>query len=127
MKYFRHKIFAIYGSMCMMSFSIRSQFVSILSVAAALLEDLIGYEEIQQPILMGLVGMLKATEDGPLGTAPSATSVPNPLLGRYTPIIVIQSNLDMNYLTKKLIFFEVGGILLTYRAQRQCCLRLVTC
>ena len=56
--------------------------VCILSfLAAALLEDLIGYEEIQQPILMGLVGMLKATEDGPTGTAPSATSVPNPLLG----------------------------------------------
>ena len=80
-------------------------FVSVLSVAAALLEDLIGYEEIQQPILMGLVGMLKATEDGPPGTAPSATSVPNPLLGTYTLIIVIQSDLDMNYLTKKLLFF----------------------
>ena len=49
--------------------------------AAALLEDLIGYEEIQQPILMGLVGMLKATEGGSPGTAPSATSVPNTLLG----------------------------------------------
>ena len=59
-------------------------FFSTLSVAAALLEDLIGYEEIQQPILMGLVGMLKATEDGPPGTAPSASSVPNPLLGGCT-------------------------------------------
>ena len=53
-----------------------------ISLAAALLGDLIGYEEIQQPILMGLVGMLKATEDGPPGTAPSATSAPNPLLGK---------------------------------------------
>ena len=59
-------------------------FFSTLSVAAALLEDLIGYEEIQQPILMGLVGMLKATEDRPPGTVPSASSVPNPLLGGCT-------------------------------------------
>lgn len=58
-----------------------------LPLAAALLDDLIGYEEIQQPILMGLVGMLKATEDSAPGTAPSATSVPNPLLGTSSVLI----------------------------------------
>lgn len=33
------------------------------------------YEDVQQPILMGLVGMLKATEDGPqaVGTSTAAT------------------------------------------------------
>ena len=45
--------------------------------AAALLEDLINYEEIQQPILMGLVGMLKAPED-----SASGPPVSRPLMGK---------------------------------------------
>ena len=61
--------------------------------AAALLENLIGYEEIQQPILMGLVGMLKATEDGPPGIAPSATSIPKPLLGNRTTVLLLCKHL----------------------------------
>ena len=52
--------------------------------AAALLEDLINYEEIQQPILMGLVGMLKAAEDGVPGPgSASAVPLPKPLIGKF--------------------------------------------
>ena len=49
---------------------------------------------------MGLVGMLKATEDGPPGTAPSATSAPNPLLGKkyyfFTDNHAVENSLTMH-------------------------------
>ena len=54
-----------------------------LHVAALLLEDLIGYEEIQQPILMGLVGMLKASDDGLSTTATAGVNLGQWLLGVY--------------------------------------------
>ena len=66
-----------------------SQNFSRMYIAAALLEDLINYEEIQQPILMGLVGMLKAAEDSPTGPASSTTAaVSKPLLGKLQPVMV---------------------------------------
>ena len=52
-----------------------------LHIAALLLEDLIGYEEIQQPILMGLVGMLKASDDGLSTTATAGVNLGQWLLG----------------------------------------------
>ena len=55
-----------------------------MCTAAALLEDLINYEEIQQPILMGLVGMLKAAGDGSPGPGSATTApVPKPLVGMF--------------------------------------------
>ena len=41
--------------------------------ASELLQDLVGYEEVQQPILTGLVGMVKVSDD---------VSVPKAILGR---------------------------------------------
>ena len=57
--------------------------LELIFTAAALLEDLINYEEIQQPILMGLVGMLKAPEDSASGPSSTTTvPVPRPLIGK---------------------------------------------
>lgn len=57
--------------------------LKLMFTAAALLEDLINYEEIQQPILMGLVGMLKVPDDSASGPG-STTTVPvsRPVIGK---------------------------------------------
>lgn len=47
------------------------------------MEDLIGYEDVQQPILMGLVGMLKANDDGSSSSGNETSSIHKPLQGKY--------------------------------------------
>jgi len=52
---------------------LRSLHVDVQHEASELLQDLVGYEEVQQPILTGLVGMVKVSDD---------ISVPKAILGR---------------------------------------------